>query len=95
MPAQADRFGRAVRDSAWRFRPIPRLGRSKSMNHGDYWIPRIQELADLIEIRLGRQPIFYTSRSYWREFVDDDLGFGNYPLWVVWVNPGEPALPAG
>ncbi len=64
-------------------------------HRADFWIPRIQEFADLIEARLGRQPIFYTSRSYWREFVDNDLGFGEYPLWVVWVNPGEPLLPAG
>jgi GH25 family lysozyme M1 (1,4-beta-N-acetylmuramidase) len=64
-------------------------------HHSDFWIPRINQFADLIEARLGRQPIFYTSRSYWQEFANDDLGFGQYPLWVVWVNPGEPRLPAG
>jgi hypothetical protein len=36
-----------------------------------------------------------TSRSYWQEFANDDPSFGNYPLWVVWVNPGAPRLPAG
>jgi GH25 family lysozyme M1 (1,4-beta-N-acetylmuramidase) len=64
-------------------------------HHADYWVPRIRQFADLIEARLGRQPIFYTSRSYWQEFVGNDLGFGQYPLWVVWANQGEPALPAG
>jgi GH25 family lysozyme M1 (1,4-beta-N-acetylmuramidase) len=50
-----------------------------------YWIPKIHEFADGVEAALGRQPIFYTSASYWKEFVGDSSEFSDYPLWVVWV----------
>ena len=93
---QAQRFATAVG------RLVPGdLGPSLDLEDRDpahranFWLPRIQEFADLMEARLGRQPIFYTSRSYWQEFANDDPSFGNYPLWVVWVNPGAPRLPAG
>ena len=93
---QAERFGATVgRLVPGDLGPSLDLEDRDGAHHADFWAPRIQEFADLIEARLGRQPIFYTSRSYWREFVNDDLRFGQYPLWVVWVNPGEPFLPAG
>lgn len=96
ISVQAQRFAEAVgRLVPGDLGPALDLEDRDPGQHADYWVPRIQEFADLVESRLGRQPIFYTSRSYWQEFAGDDLGFGQYPLWVVWVNPGEPRLPAG
>lgn len=96
VAVQAERFGATVgRLVPGDLGPALDLEDRDPAHHAAFWAPRIQELADRIEARLGRQPIFYTSRSYWREFLEDDPGFGGYPLWVVWVNPGEPPLPAG
>lgn len=96
VPEQVERFASTVRRLVpGDLGPAIDLEDRDPARRADFWVPRIQQFADLLEARLGRLPIFYTSRSYWRDFAGNDLGFGHYPLWVVWVNPGEPPLPAG
>lgn len=41
----------------------------------------VQTWLDLVEEKLGRKPIIYTSPSYWNEYMTND--FGGYPLWVA------------
>lgn len=43
---------------------------------------------DVVEQKLGRRPMIYTSPSYWNEYMTDD--FGSYPLWVAEYGVSSP-----
>jgi lysozyme len=48
----------------------------------------VQTWLDVVEQKLGRTPIIYTSPSYWNEYMTDD--FGSYPLWVAEYGVSSP-----
>ncbi|WP_426560448.1 glycoside hydrolase family 25 protein [Angustibacter sp. McL0619] len=41
----------------------------------------------------GRQPMIYTSPSFWRSAMDDSTAFHAYPLWIAHWTSGAPSLP--
>lgn len=43
----------------------------------------------------GRQPIIYTNANFWKDYLDDHPGFGNYPLWISSYRNDLPALASG
>lgn len=54
----------------------------------------IAEFLDRYAERTGRDPIIYTSRSWWSQCVDS-AAFGSYPLWVAHYGVASPDLPDG
>jgi len=48
-----------------------------------FWVNFAHRYLDAIETALGRQPLIYTSRSYWKEFTGNAPDFVEYPLWVI------------
>lgn len=58
-----------------------------------FWVDFANRYLDTIETALGRQPLIYTSKSYWTEFTDDSPDFADYPLWVIDVNHTVAAMP--
>ena len=52
----------------------------------------LQACLDRIEIEIGKKPIIYTLRSFWKKIGDPD--FSSYPLWVVDLSSVDsPRLP--
>lgn len=55
----------------------------------------IQLWLDLVENALGRQPIIYTNRPFWRNTMNDTTRFANYSLWIAnWTTATSPQLPS-
>jgi lysozyme len=57
-----------------------------SANNPGFWVRFAHAYLDRVEAALGRQPIIYTSRSWWEEFAGMSTEFTEYPLCVVAVN---------
>ncbi len=52
----------------------------------------LQACLDRIEIKIGKKPIIYTLRSFWKRIGNPD--FSSYPLWVVDLSSVDsPRLP--
>jgi GH25 family lysozyme M1 (1,4-beta-N-acetylmuramidase) len=55
-------------------------------NNPGFWVRFAHTYLDHVEAALGRQPIIYTSRSWWEEFAGMSAEFTDYPLCVVLVD---------
>ena len=52
----------------------------------------LQACLDRVEAKIGKKPIIYTLRSFWKKIADPD--FSAYPLWVVDLSSVDsPRLP--
>jgi GH25 family lysozyme M1 (1,4-beta-N-acetylmuramidase) len=51
-----------------------------------FWVRFAHTYLDRVEAALGRQPIIYTSRSWWEEFAEMSTEFTDYPLCVIVIN---------
>ncbi len=58
-----------------------------------FWVDFANRYLDTIETALGRQPLIYTSKSYWTEFTNNSPDFADYPLWVIDVNHSVADIP--
>lgn len=58
-----------------------------------FWVDFANRYLDTMETALGRQPLIYTSRSYWQEFTNNSPDFADYPLWVIDINNAVAAIP--
>jgi GH25 family lysozyme M1 (1,4-beta-N-acetylmuramidase) len=57
-----------------------------------FWVDFGHRYLDTIETALGRQPMIYTSRSYWQEFTGNSADLSDYPLWVIDINHADDAV---
>ncbi|GAB3597809.1 hypothetical protein GCM10027446_26550 [Angustibacter peucedani] len=52
------------------------------------WLTTVRRLT-------GRQPMIYTSPSFWRSALHDSQGFHAYPLWIAHWQTKTPSIPGG
>lgn len=48
-----------------------------------------------VKTKTGRNPIIYTNRSFWHDYLGNPSGFGEYPLWIAAYQATPPGLPPG
>ena len=57
-------------------------------------VRRVQTWIDVIEDKIKRRPIIYTSFGFWNEFMAGVTEFSSYPLWVAnYTTRRRPTLP--
>jgi lysozyme len=56
-------------------------------------LQEVQNWLDTVEQALNRQPMIYTTASFWNSHLNHN--FGAYPLWVAEYGAGVPKIPAG
>jgi GH25 family lysozyme M1 (1,4-beta-N-acetylmuramidase) len=54
----------------------------------------IRDIASTVKARTGRDPVFYTSTSWWTLCTGNNATFGNNPLWVARYASTVGTLPA-
>ncbi len=54
----------------------------------------IRDIANTVKARTGRDPVFYTSTSWWTLCTGNNATFGNNPLWIPRYGSSVGALPA-
>ena len=54
----------------------------------------LKTFLERLAILTGRNPMIYTSPSYWQEFGSADLYWQKYPLWLAHYTTGEPMIPS-
>ena len=55
----------------------------------------IHDIANTVKSRTGRDPVFYTSTSWWTLCTGNNAGFSANPLWIPRYASSVGALPAG
>ena len=55
----------------------------------------IRDIANTVKARTGRDPVFYTSTSWWTLCTGNNASFGNNPLWIPRYGSSVGTLPAG
>ena len=66
--------------------PLHALNPFDNAHNRGFWVNFAHDYLDRVEAALGRQPVIYTSRSWWQQFTGMSREFTDYPLWVVRVN---------
>lgn len=54
----------------------------------------IRDIATTVRARTGRDPVFYTSTSWWTLCTGNSAGFSNNPLWIPRYGSSVGTLPA-
>ena len=54
----------------------------------------IRDIASTVRARTGRDPVFYTSTSWWTLCTGNSAGFSNNPLWIPRYGSSVGTLPA-
>ena len=54
----------------------------------------IRDIASTVRARTGRDPVFYTSTSWWTLCTGNNASFSNNPLWIPRYGSSVGALPA-
>ena len=55
----------------------------------------IHAIANTVRSRTGRDPVFYTSTSWWTLCTGNNAGFSANPLWIPRYASSVGTLPAG
>lgn len=57
-------------------------------------ISRIKQWLQTVEKEIGRRPMIYTNRNFWKEFMSETEEFTDYSLWFAEYDAIEPKIPA-
>lgn len=54
----------------------------------------IRQFVTEAQLKTGKEPVIYTTASWWRACTGNSSAFGGYPLWIASYGTSNPALPA-
>ena len=55
----------------------------------------VREYVTVVKLRTGRDPMIYTSPTFWRTAMEDTKEFSNLPLWLAHYDTNTPDVPGG